>query len=588
MRKFDIIKSLVLIIMACMLYGCHDSKVNAPDLLLAEELMEEHPDSALTLLKQIPDSFYTKGQEQALYCLLLTEAMDKTFATHTTDSLIAIAVQYYDHTKDLSNKAKAWYYLGRVSQDLLHRDKALECYLKAIPYAKDAKDYRQLIMIYNYMGTLYRQQKIYGKALEVAIKSKEYCVLLNDTNRMSYALRNIGRIYLFQERSDSTFYYYTQALQFAEDCKNKVAKGSILNELGACYRQIGKYDKAIESIQSSIPLKKPNKRSSSYLSLARLYFELNQFDSVGYYLNEAQRNPSLHIQEGVYQYKYQLAKAQKEYEKAVKYNDHYQVLKDSISKVDKSREMLILTYNYDYKELKSKLENEAYHERLVYICFIFLLLAVTSVGGYVYIRYRWKHEQILRLQEKRIRQEKELRQQSLEQIRLNKQQIQTNELKLKSKEEDLQNAERKLLVYNTKLLNVENELIKLRREEQIFKNRLFFQTGLGERIKCAGVDPRKKDFKETPFTLKEDYLNLVKYLNEYYDDFVNRLGDTYPNLKEQDIKICCLIKAGAKTGNISSIISMTPNAVTKKKGQILKKMEIVDKSATLDHVLEMF
>lgn len=587
MRKYDVIKGLALIMTACLFYACHNSKMHAPDLLLAEELMEEHPDSALALLKQIPDTLYTEGPEQALYCLLLTEAMDKTFAIHTTDSLIAIAIQYYDQTKELEHKAKAWFYLGRVSQDLLHRDKALECYLKAIPYAKEARFYNLLTLIYNYMGTLYRQQKIYGKALEVAIKSKEYCVLSNDTLRMCYALRNIGRIYLFQERTDSAFYYYTKALDVAESNNDIEAKGTILNEIGACYRQIGNYDKAIESIQTSIPLKNVNEHSSSYLSLARLYFELNRFDSVACYLDKAQKSNSLHVQEGIYQYRYELAKVQKNYKDAVKYNEYFQVLRDTISKIDKSREMLILTYKADYRELKNQLEGKASQERLIYLCFIFILLAMTALGGCFYIRYRWKHERILRFQEKRIQQEKELNFQSLEQIRINIEQIENNELKLKSKEEDLQNAERKLLVYNTKLLNMENELINLRREEQNFKNKLFLQTGLTERIKYAGVDSHKKDIPCIPFSMK-DYPTLVKSLNEYYNDFTIRLVNSYPNLKEQDIRVCCLIKAGAKTGNISSIISMTPNAVTKKKAQILKKMEIIDKSVNLEHILEAF
>lgn len=587
MRNYVVIKGLALIIMMYMLYGCQSRGVNAPELLLAERIMEEHPDSALRILKQIPDSFYTHGEEQALYGLLLTEAMDKTYAVHTTDSLIAIAAQYYEQTKDLNHKAKAWYYWGRVSQDLLYRDKALEYYIKAIPYAQQAKNFKLSIMIYNYIATLYRQEGLYDKALVAAFKSKEYCTLSYDTFRMAYTLRNIGRIYLFQERSDSTFYYYNKALHLANISHNIKAKATILNELGACYRQIGEYDKAIQYIQSAIPLKSTSQLYASYLSLARLYFEINQLDSVGYYLDQAKDSKNLVIHEGIYQYNYKLAKAQGDYEKAIEYNERYQELKDSISNINQSRDMLILTHKYDYKELKKNLETKVAQERLFYILLILFLLTVTSIGGYCYIGYRWKQEQLLRLQEKRIQQEKELRMQSLEQIRLNMQQIETNEIKLKSKEDDLQTAHRELLVYNTKVLNLENELIKLKREELKFKDKLFEQTGFADRIRAAGVDSHKKDINCIPFTMN-DYPMLVKYLNEYYDGFTHRLCQMYPHLKEQDVKICCLVKAGAKTGNISAIISMTRNAVTKKKGQILKKMEIIDKALSLDQVLKEF
>lgn len=587
MRKYVVIKGWALIIIMYMLSACQPGGVNAPDLLVAEHIMEERPDSALMILKQTSDSFYTDDEEQALYNLLLTEAMDKTYAVHTTDSLIAFAAQYYERTNDVEHKAKAWYYWGRVSQDLLYRDKTLEYYFKAIPYAQKVKNFKLLIMIYNYMATLYRQEGLYDKALMAASKSKKYCILSYDTFRMAYTLRNIGRIYLFQEKSDSAFYYYNKALHLASISHNIDTKATILNELGACYRQIGDYDKAINFIQSSIPLKIANERHASYLSLARLYFELNQLDSVDYYLDQAKDSKSLVIHEGIYQYNYQLAKARGDYKNAIEYNERYQSLKDSISNANQSRDMLILTHKYDYKELKNKLESKAAQERFFYILFIFFLLTITAVGGYCYIRYRWRQEQLLRLQEKRIQQEKELRLQSLEQIRLNVQQIEANELKLKSKEEDLQMAHRELLVYNTKLLNVENELIELKREEKKFKNKLFNQTGLGDRIKAAGVDSHKKDIDCDPFTMK-DYPTLVKYLDEYYEGFTDRLCQTHPQLKEQDVKICCLIKAGAKTGNISAIISMTPNAVTKKKSQILKRMQIVDKALSLEQVLKEF
>lgn len=56
----------------------------------------------------------------------------------------------------------------------------------------------------------------------------------------------------------------------------------------------------------------------------------------------------------------------------------------------------------------------------------------------------------------------------------------------------------------------------------------------------------------------------------------------------RDVEICCLVKAKAKTGNIAVIIAMTPNAVTKKKRQILEKMEIVDENVTLDSFLSTF
>lgn len=279
--------------------------------------------------------------------------------------------------------------------------------------------------------------------------------------------------------------------------------------------------------------------------------------------------------------------AQKNYKEAIEYNEKYLIVKNMIDKTNQKEEILQLTYQYNQREMENLMIQKARHERLVYLCFIFILLAITTFGFYLYIHYRWSHEQTLRLKEKRIQQEKELRLQSLEQIEHNKIVIEHNKRKLISKELDLQIAQRSLIVYNTNLLKVENELISLKREELEFRGKLFSQSELYEMIRCAGVDSRKKDINCKPFHLKDIPL-LIDKLNELYNDFTVRLEKAYPKLKERDIEICCLVKAGAKTGNIASIISMTPNAVTKKKRQILEKMEMVDENVTLDRFLLTF
>lgn len=587
MRNYVVIKGLALIIIMYMLYGCQSRGVNAPELLLAERIMEEHPDSALRILKQIPDSFYTHGEEQALYGLLLTEAMDKTYAVHTTDSLIAIAAQYYERTKDLNHKAKAWYYWGRVSQDLLRSEKAIECYLKAIPSTEKLRNYQLLALIYNHSGNLYRQQRVCDKALSDISKAYKYFVVAEDTSNIPYVLRDIGRTYSFWNKPDSALVYYSKALESADMYDNRIAKGTILHDLGTTYRQMGDYSNAIRLIKKSLPYRMGNDIQRCYLSLARIYCDEGILDSTHYYIDKIQKCDDIQIQKSVAYFNYEICVNRGEYEKAIYYNEKYQKLKNIISQDQQNIKVLNLEYQYKQERLKQAMELKASKERFLYICLILLLLISIMIGGYVYQRNRLLHEQMLRLQEKKIQKEKELRMQSIEQLRQNIYQIEINKQKLASQAEDLQAAQRSLIVYDTKLLKAENELIALKREERDFRNKLFYQTGFPDRIKSAGIDTHKKDIPQPPFSMKE-YPTLVEKLNELYNDFTIRLQKAYPLLKERDIAICCLLKAGAKTGNVASIVSMTPNAVTKKKKQILEKMEIWDKDASLEDFVMNF
>lgn len=84
----------------------------------AEKIMSQHPDSVLTLLSTIQDVNDLSEKDRAMYYLLLTEAQNKTYVKPTSDSLIAISTEYFDKTEDWGRKAKAWYYRGRVNQDL--------------------------------------------------------------------------------------------------------------------------------------------------------------------------------------------------------------------------------------------------------------------------------------------------------------------------------------------------------------------------------------------------------------------------------------------------------------------------------------
>lgn len=152
----------------------------AIDFQRIEALMPHHPDSALTLLEQIKDKEALSRKDKAHYYLLLTEAHDKAYVTHTTDSLISIAADYYEKTDDLGRKAKAWYYRGRVNQDLGHPLKAQEYYLKALRDEEEIEDHALLGRINNHIGMLYTYQTVYEKALPFQKKAVENFHLLNE------------------------------------------------------------------------------------------------------------------------------------------------------------------------------------------------------------------------------------------------------------------------------------------------------------------------------------------------------------------------------------------------------------------------
>ena len=121
----------------------------------AENCMEAHPDSALNLLKRIPNPESLHGKAQADYSLLMTQAMDKNYIKPESDSLISIAVGYYGSLDDQwVAKGKSFFYYGRVMKELNRPEDAMRYYLKAKSIFDGSKEYKMLGLISDEIGTL--------------------------------------------------------------------------------------------------------------------------------------------------------------------------------------------------------------------------------------------------------------------------------------------------------------------------------------------------------------------------------------------------------------------------------------------------
>lgn len=109
-------------------------------LLTADSLMWAKPDTALLLLEQVATPQKLRGADRALYALLMTQARYKSCKLLGNDSLIKIAVDYYEGTKDWEKLAKAHFYWGCIYMEQQELPKAIELYLKAIDVMPQGMD----------------------------------------------------------------------------------------------------------------------------------------------------------------------------------------------------------------------------------------------------------------------------------------------------------------------------------------------------------------------------------------------------------------------------------------------------------------
>ena len=88
-------------------------------ILRVENIIKEYPDSALTILDSLSESITKESQSAKMYYyLLLTEARDRCYVPHTSDSLMLSVTDYYERENDKDKLIKSYYYTGRVYLDL--------------------------------------------------------------------------------------------------------------------------------------------------------------------------------------------------------------------------------------------------------------------------------------------------------------------------------------------------------------------------------------------------------------------------------------------------------------------------------------
>lgn len=132
-------KYLILIIF---FLGVSCGRQRETDLVLdnARALMRDEPARALALLRTLRTEHLKRASSRAQYALLYSQALDKNRIFRTDDSLIRIAVRYYESRDTPHEKASAYYYLGRIYDNRCDKIGAAEALFHAQAHVSETDD----------------------------------------------------------------------------------------------------------------------------------------------------------------------------------------------------------------------------------------------------------------------------------------------------------------------------------------------------------------------------------------------------------------------------------------------------------------
>jgi hypothetical protein len=516
-------------------------------LLRAETLIDKYPDSTLVLLRKVNSGALDRS-DNARYCLLMTKALFKNSIPIVSDSLISIALDYYNTNGDSIKKAEAYFYAGQVNADMKNSKLAMESFLKAADFASYSKDYKLLYLIYYYLGDLYINESLYDSAIRMQKKALSFSKLLNDNSYVVYALRNLAISYSGHGKNDSALINYYMAFNLIPKLDSR-AHIVIFNEIGGIYNNLGNYKQAIRIVDKALALKPSYEESLySFVVKAHSYLKMEKYDSAVYYYNATLHSPNLYTRASSYRGLADAYYAKGDSKKAFMLMNTFTNYRDTIESQTKTAAVIEVQNIYQHGKSKEQIQKLLLEKKEQTIAFyhwglLSFVLLLLLLGSFFIYRSRNKKE---------------------------------------------------LLEKSRMLLEQENKLIKMREKESQLREDFFKKLNKLNKIPSLGLinTKNKESLSDDVVRISltdRDWEELIRNIDVAYDHFTDRLKREYPNLTLQEIHLCCLVKIKVARNDLANIFCITPQSVKTTKYRIKKeKMGILDRDITLDHFLEKF
>lgn len=531
--------------------------------------MDLCPDSALNLLKGIHDPEKLWGESQATYALLMTQAMDKNYMKFSSDSLIALALNYYTITQTSPIMyAKALFYHGRVMLELDKEEEALKSFLAAKDVYERTKDHKMLALILEEIGMINRRQELFDDALSYFREALDTHIRLKDSLGIISVSQNIARVYLFKSQWDSCSYYYNNALEIA--VKKNLSEISILHELGILYRSMQELSEAERYFLAAYEKETDEeKKYMECLSLGYLYMQMGQTENARKYLKMSAKSSKAYTQISAFDCLYFLEKDIDNFEEAIVYHE----LADSITNAMEELNSRELIASLQKKYENEKLQNDNLHMKVRYTNFMLWgMIAFSIVVAcmcYYYYKNRNNKKKIAEIESQIRENEEEIEryQQEIEDIQISKDQVLKENLMLEENRTKVGELNGKII-----LLTMQNKTLSEHLKE--LGGELNVGTSSSSFIHAFRLLLAIKEGTLRGKLSNEERQKLFSLFDLMYWNYVTRLLERAPTLTKHDLEICCFLKFGLTHEELSCIFHTTSDSVTRAKGRLKGRLGV--------------
>lgn len=353
-----------LLLAAILTMSCSRSYRYPQQLIKADSMTTDAPDSAITMLERLsPEMDKAEEHVRMYYRLLKIKAEDRAYRPITGDTAITTILEYYENGGDKNMLPEAYYYAGRVFAEQGNMIQAINYFQRSLT-SNPTNTPRTKSRTYSQMGYIFSYQCLYDNAMEMFRNALECNTERKDTTGIIFDLRDIADTYKEKGIADSSLIYYTQALDLAQKHHNTIMIADVCGQIAGFYNKNKNYAKAHSYIRTALDYDDPADRSGVFSIAAKIYKNMGETDSAVYYYKKLVDQGSIYAKQVAHQELAEYYAKQKDAQRAIFHFSSSKTLLDSIQEMNASEPIAKMNALYNYERVeKEKLRIKAENNR---------------------------------------------------------------------------------------------------------------------------------------------------------------------------------------------------------------------------------
>lgn len=450
------------------------------------------------------------------------------------------------YTKEL---AHALSLIGSIFNELGDYDNSSQYFFRGLKLYEKLEDKEGIAGSLGDIGMDFYTQQDNKKALEYFNNSLAIAKEINSLPEIKRQYNNIAVVYGDLQKYDTAILFLRKALDINKKLGDKLGQGTNIMNIGYSQMNTANYEEALLSFEQSLDLFTGlNNRihmAECYLNFGYCYYTDRKIDeSIPYFkkaLLEGQHNKYYRIIAPAANMLNRIYTAKRDTLNAYKFVMLENLANDSLFAIQKQKLLskIELQYNYEKKEFERQKEQQT--KNTIGLIIILGLVAGLVILGLILSRHRLRSKFVL----------------------LEKEKIES-ELDIKNRELTVNLIS--LIKKNEMLADVYNKLVQLEKSAK------------GEEAKEAIVMISQEMRNRTEDKMLNEFSLRFQ---EVHAGFYEKLLKAYPDLTQNELKMCAFLRLNMSTKDISEITGQQLSTIDQARYRLRKKLGIANSETNL-------